>query len=310
MNKKQTWGRQPTYRNGKHNKRALKAFSDMASGMAIIVNDRKAAERLVAIKQKIDYQLDSANGADISLYVNSVFNDFISLRDVAGDGTKDELNDAVSVLEADITVMLGLIRAKVEVTPWDEQQDKRVVRFEQKVSSVKSIYKRTSDDYKKVHTQYEQAGMALYAPNEPMIKQRLESKVKRLGAYCESRQTALSVLGRILDELTELESYAKNSPALAGRIGRLINITALADFYSRPVKSQAQREKLEGELLFIMQNVGLAFKQGNNMDEVMYGKQKSADTTVQTGDTITVQTDWSENGISGTNKKQFGGQVQ
>ena len=84
----------------------------------------------------------------------------------------------------------------------------------------------------------------------------------------------------------------------------------MADFYSRPVKSQAQREKLEGELLFIMQNIGIAFKQGNNMDEVMYGKQKSADTTVQTGDTTTVQTDLSENGLSGTNKNYFGGQVQ
>lgn len=310
MNKKQIWKRQPNYRNGKHNKRALKAFSVMASGMAIIVNDRKAAERLVAVRQKIDYQLDSANGADISLYVSSVFNDFIALRDAAGDGTKEELNDALSALEADISVMLGLIRAKVEVTPWDEQQDKRVVGFEQKVSSIKSIYKRTADDYKKIHTQYEQVEMALYAPNEPMVKQRLESKGKRLGVYCGSRQTAMSVLGRIIDELTELESYAKNSPALAKRISRLINITVLADFYSRPVKSQAQREKLEGELLFIMQNIGIAFKQGNNMDEVMYGKQKSADTTVQTGETTTVQTDLSENGISGTNKNYFGGQVQ
>lgn len=127
-------------------------------------------------------------------------------------------------------------------------------------------------------------------------KHRLENKERRSYTYCEMRGTALDVLEDVLDELSELEDTAKASPSLAGRINRLINVKRLGDFYANPIKAQKQREKLKGELLYIIQSVAKSKRYGDDWVSVMYADTAKPQSAVATAPsavaaTVSVQPD-------------------
>ena len=268
--KKPTWRKPPGYHGEHSNKRVLRTFSTMVGGLAVIVHNKSAAERLKTLKHRIEFQRDSANGADISSFISIVFDDLIALRDLDIDRSKSEFDAAVKLLEEDIDKMLLCIKEGLSVAPWADDTDRRVVKFSVKVAALKSIHKRAYADYIRMKSIHDDVLKELVVECDERTKRRLESKERRSYAYCDMRGTALDVLEEILDELAAIEETAKSSPSLAGRINRLINVKRLGDFYANPIKAQKQRKKLKGELLYIIQSVTKGKQYGDDWAGVMY----------------------------------------
>lgn len=134
--KNSTWFKPPGYHGGHSNKHVMDTFLTMVGGLAVTIHDRSVAERLKTLKHRIEFQRDSANGADISSFVSVVFDDLIAVRDLNIDGSKSEFDAAVKLLEEDIDKMLSCIREGLSVTPWADDTDRRVVKFAVKVAAL------------------------------------------------------------------------------------------------------------------------------------------------------------------------------
>ena len=270
--KNQIWKRPPSYRSWRSNKRVLTVFAVMAQGLAATSDDRAISERLKDLQHRLEYRIGDKGHADVQFFVNTVFDDFLDVREAMDERDKAELESEMHLLEADIKKLTDLIREEVAVTPWDDETDRRVVKLIENTASIRIIFKRTVDDLRRMRKKCEKVSAELLtAERVGAERERLELKERRLSTYCDSREKAVKSLEDILDELEELATLAHNTPALAGRANRHIKIKRLADFYVHPLKAQAQREKLKGELLFIIQSVDKTVEGTDDWGAVMYG---------------------------------------
>ena len=283
--KKQIWKRPPSYYGYRSNKRILAVFAVMAQGLAATSDDREISERLKDLQHRLEYRIGDNGHADVQSFVSIVFDDFLDVREAMDDCDKAELESAMRLLEADIKKLTDLIREDVAVTPWDDETDRRVVKLIENTASIRTIFKRTVDDLRRMRKKCEKVSAELLtAERTGAERERLELKERRLYAYCDLREKAVKSLEDIKDELEELATLAHNTPALAGRANRHIKIKRLADFYVHPLKAQAQREKLKGELLFIIQSVDKTVEVTDEWGAVMYGKEKG--TAVSSGSAV------------------------
>ena len=273
--KKQIWKRPPSYYGYRSNKRILAVFAVMAQGLAATSDDRAISERLKDLQHRLEYRIGDNGHADVQFFVNTVFDAFLDVREAMDDCDKAELEAAMHLLEADIKKLTDLIREEVAVTPWDDETDRRVVKLIENTASIRTIYKRTVDDLRRMRKKRDKVSAELLtAERVGAERERLELKERRLSTYCDSREKAVKTLEDILDELDELATLAHNAPALAGRANRRIKIKRLADFYVHPLKAQAQREKLKGELRFIIRSVDKTVEVTDDWGAVMYGEMQ------------------------------------
>jgi oligoribonuclease (3'-5' exoribonuclease) len=109
----------------------------------------------------------------------------------------------------------------------------------------------------------------------------LKLKNKRLNTFCVSREKAIKSLEDILAELDEIKTLAHNSPALASRVNRRIKIKLIADFYVHPLKAEKQREKLKGELLYIIKSVSETDEMTKTWEPILYDSNQAEKETLK-----------------------------
>ena len=275
--KKRIWQSPPRYYGYRSNKRILAVFAVMAQGLAATSDDRAISERLKDLQHRLEYRIGDKGHADVQFFVNTVFDDFLDVREAMDERDEAELKSAMRLLEADIKKLTDLIREEVAATPWDDENDRRVAKLLENTANIRTIFKRTVDDLRRMRKKRDKVSAELLIVERVGAeRERLELKERRLSTYCDSREKAVKSLEDILDELEELAVLAHNVPALAGRVNRRINIKKLADFYVHPLKAQAQREKLKGELLFIIRSVDETVKMTDEWGAVIYGDKQGA----------------------------------
>lgn len=271
--KKQIWKRPPSYHGYHSNKRVLAVFAVMAQGLAATSDDRAIAERLTDLKHRLEYRIGDKGHADVQFFVNTVFDDFLDVREAMDGRERSELEAALHLFETDVKKLTDLIREEVSVTPWDDETDHRVAKLIENTASIRTIFKRIVDDLRRMRKKRDKASSELLtAVQYGTDRERLALRERRLNTYCASREKAVKSLEDILDELDEIATLARNTPTLAGRANRRIKIKRLADFYVHPLKAQAQREKLKGELLFIIKSVDATDGATNDWGAVLYGE--------------------------------------
>ena len=277
MNRRNIWKRPPPYGGYHSNKRVLQIFAVMAQGLAVIVNNPMFAKRLIDLSSLMRYRSGDRSHADVQFFVGIVFEDLLSVREEAGNGDHTELEAALNQLEDDVSKLSDLIRNDVPITPWEESVDRRVARLFQNTEGIRTIYRRTVEDLRREKKKLETIGVKLLtADTTGSERARMELREHRIAAYCSLREQAVTVLEDILDELQVLMELARNAPALAGWANRRLHVKRLADFYVRPIQSQRQRERLKGQLAYIIRSAEESSESVQAWNAVLYGGENTA----------------------------------
>ena len=88
------WKRPPPYGGYRSNKRVLETFAVMAQGLAVLVNKPEFAKRLSDLSSLLRYRSNDSGHADVQFFVGIVFEDFLTVREEAGNGDHTELEAA------------------------------------------------------------------------------------------------------------------------------------------------------------------------------------------------------------------------
>ena len=276
MNRRNIWKRPPPYGGYHSNKRVLQIFAVMAQGLAVIVNNPMFAKRLIDLSSLMRYRSGDRSHADVQFFVGIVFEDLLSVREEAGNGDHTELEAALNQLEDDVSKLSDLIRNDVPITPWEESVDRRVARLFQNTEGIRTIYRRTVEDLRREKKKLETIGVKLLtADTTGSERARMELREHRIAAYCSLREQAVTVLEDILDELQVLMELARNAPALAGWANRRLHVKRLADFYVRPIQSQRQRERLKGQLAYIIRSAEESSGSVKAWSAALYGSENT-----------------------------------
>ena len=276
MNRRNIWKRPPSYCGYHSNKRVLQTFAVMAQGLAVIVNNPTFAKRLIDLSSLLRYRSSDRGHADVQFFVGIVFEDLLSVREEAGNGDHTELEAALNQLQDDVSKLSDLIRNDVPITPWEESVDRSVARLFQNTEAIRIIYRRTVEDLRREKKKLETIGVKLLtADTTGSERARMELRERRIAAYCSLREQAVTVLEDILDELQVLMELARNAPALAGWANRRLHVKRLADFYVRPIQSQRQRERLEGQLAYIIRSAEKSSESVKAWNAALYGSENT-----------------------------------
>ena len=275
--KQRIWSNPPRYKGPRRlrNRRVINAFKTMASGLAAIAPDACSAERLSNVRLVLDYLVTDDGKAEIRYSINPVFDDFVAVRDAMNDGDREEIAESLDLLESDVKKLSNLIRERVAETPWSYEIDGHILKYMQKVSVVRELYKRSEDDRRRKHKQKAKAESDLVVAKTASERERLERKIRKFTTYCIAKDRATSTFEDILDELDELTEFAKCSPALAKRINSVVNLKAVADFYAHPQKAQREREKIKNELYYIIKSLEKQDVVTETWSAVLYGTEKT-----------------------------------
>lgn len=276
MNRRNIWKRPPSYCGYHSNKRVLQTFAVMAQGLAVIVNNPTFAKRLIDLSSLMRYRSCDRGHADVQFFVGIVFEDLLTVREEAGNGDHTELEAALKQLEDDVSKLSDLIRNNAPVAPWEEGVDRRVARLFQNTEGIRTIYRRTVEDLRREKKKLETIGVKLLTADttgsEPA---RMGLRERRIAAYCSLREQAVTVLEDILDELQVLMELARSVPALAGWVNRRLHVKRLADFYVRPIQSQRQRERLKGQLAYIIRSAENSSESVKAWNVALYGSENT-----------------------------------
>lgn len=277
MKRRNIWKGPPSYGGYRSNKRVLRTFAVMAQGLAVIVNNPTFTKRLIDLSSLMRYRGGDRSHADVQFFVGIVFEDLLSVREEAGNGDHTELEAAINQLEDDVSKLSDLLRNDVPITPWEESIDRRVARLFQNMEGIRIIYRRTVEDLRREKKKLETIGVKLLmAETTGTERARMELRERRMAAYCTLREQAVTVLEDILEELQVLTGLARSVPALAGWANRRLHVKRLADFYVRPIQSQRQRERLKGQLAYIIRSAEELSESVQAWNAVLYGSENTA----------------------------------
>lgn len=272
---KQTrWKAPPKYGGAMSNKRMLKYFSEMAYGLAAIAAAKypDAARKLERMGDTLSVNAEMASRkANIQALTSSIFDDFIFLRDsIIENSSATTVDTALLELSADVTAMNKFLEENITASPLDEFTDRRVAKFISKKEGVKSVCRMAE----KSLTSAQKKREGLSSDVESVVTQRrVAMRMQQLDSTIATQTDAVVALSSIMDKLELLTDYAKMSPALAKDINRKIRLKALGDIFYQPVKSKAERDKLNSELFYIIKNIGISLTEEVTWSDTLYGRK-------------------------------------
>lgn len=103
-------------------------------------------------------------------------------------------------------------------------------------------------------------------------------RMQQLDSTIATQTDAVVALSSIVDKLELLTYYAKMSPALAKDINRKIRLKPLGDIFYQPVKSKAERDKLNAELYYIIKNIKVTLGEEETWSDTLYGRKPVEET--------------------------------
>lgn len=272
---KQTrWKAPPKYGGAMSNKRMLKYFSEMAYGLAAIAAAKypDAARKLERMGDTLSLNAETASRkANIQALTSSIFDDFIFLRDsIIENSSATTVDTALFELSADITAMNKFLEENITASPLDEFTDRRVAKFISKKEGVKSVCRMAE----KSLTSAQKKREGLSSDVESVVTQRrVAMRMQQLDSTIATQTDAVVALSSIVDKLELLTDYAKMSPALAKDINRKIRLKPLGDIFYQPVKSKAERDKLNAELYYIIKNIKVTLGEEETWSDTLYGRK-------------------------------------
>lgn len=277
---KQTrWKAPPKYGGAMSNKRMLKYFSEMAYGLAAIAAAKypDAARKLERMGDTLSLNAETASKkANIQALTSSIFDDFIFLRDSIIESSSAAMVDtALFELSADVTAMNKFLEENITASPLDEFTDRRVAKFITKKEGVKSVCRMAE----KSLTSAQRKREGLSTDVESVVTQRrVAMRMQQLDSTIATQTDAVVALSSIVDKLELLTYYAKMSPALAKDINRKIRLKPLGDIFYQPVKSKAERDKLNAELYYIIKNIKVTLGEEETWSDTLYGRKPVEET--------------------------------
>lgn len=277
---KQTrWKAPPKYGGAMSNKRMLKYFSEMAYGLAAIAAAKypDAARKLERMGDTLSLNAETASKkANIQALTSSIFDDFIFLRDsIIESNSATTIDTALFELSADVTAMNKFLEENITASPLDEFTDRRVAKFISKKEGVKSVCRMAE----KSLTSAQRKREGLSADAESVVTQRrVAMRMQQLDSTIATQTDAVVALSSIVDKLELLTDYAKMSPALAKDINRKIRLKPLGDIFYQPVKSKAERDKLNAELYYIIKNIKVTLGEEETWSDTLYGRKPVEET--------------------------------
>lgn len=277
---KQTrWKAPPKYGGAMSNKRMLKCFSEMAYGLAAIATAKypDAARKLERMGDTLSLNAETASGkANIQALISSIFDDFIFLRDsIIENSSVATVDKALLELSADVTAMNKFLEENITASPLEEVTDRRVAKFISKKEGVKSVCRMAE----KSLTSAQKKREGLSSDVESVVTQRrVAMRMQQLDSTIATQTDAVVALSSIVDKLELLTDYAKMSPALAKSINRKIRLKPLGDIFYQPVKSKAERDKLNAELYYIIRNIKISLGEEVTWDDTLFGRNPDAET--------------------------------
>lgn len=277
---KQTrWKAPPKYGGAMSNKRMLKYFSEMAYGLAAIAAAKYSdtARKLERMGDTLSLNAETASRkANIQALTSSIFDDFIFLRDsIIEGGSETTVSTALSELSADITAMNKFLEENITASPLDEFTDRRVAKFISKKEGVKSVCRIAE----KSLTSAQKKREGLSSDVESVVTQRrVAMRMQQLDSTIATQTDAVVALSSIVDKLELLTDYAKMSPTLAKDINRKIRLKPLGDIFYQPIKSKAERDKLNDELYYIIKNIKVTLGEEETRNDVLYGRKPDEET--------------------------------
>ncbi len=272
---KQTrWKAPPKYGGAMGNKRMLRCFSEMAYGLAAIATAKypDAARKLERMGDTLSLNAETASRkANIQALTSSIFDDFIFLRDsIIENGSTATVDKALLELSADVTAMNKFLEENITASPLDEFTDRRVAKFISKKEGVKSACRMAE----KSLTSAQKKREGLSSDVESVVTQRrVAMRMQQLDSTIATQTDAVVALSSIVDKLELLTDYAKMSPALAKEINRKIKLKPLGDIFYQPVKSKAERDRLNSELYYIIKNIKATLGEKETWSDTLYGRK-------------------------------------
>ena len=272
---KQTrWKAPPKYGGAMSNKRTLKYFSEMAYGLAALATAKypDAARKLERMGDTLSLNAETASRkANIQALTSSIFDDFIFLRDsIAESSSTATVDKALLELSADVTAMNKFLEENITASPLDEFTDRRVAKFISKKEGVKSVCRMAE----KSLTSAQKKREGLNSDVESVVTQRrVAMRMQQLDSTIATQTDAVVALSSIVDKLELLTDYAKMSPALAKDINRKIRLKPLGDIFYQPVKSKAERDKLNAELYYIIRNIKISLGEEVTWGDTLFGRK-------------------------------------
>lgn len=272
---KQTrWKAPPKYGGAMSNKRMLKYFSEMAYGLAALATAKypDAARKLERMGDTLSLNAETASRkANIQALTSSIFDDFIFLRDsIIENGSATTVDKVLLELTADVTAMNKFLEENITASPLDEFTDRRVAKFISKKEGVKSVCRMAE----KSLTSAQKKREGLSEDAESVVTQRrVAMRMQQLESTIATQTDAVVALSSIVDKLELLTDYAKMSPALAKDINRKIRLKPLGDIFYQPVKSKAERDKLNAELYYIIRNIKISLGEEVTWDDTLFGRK-------------------------------------
>lgn len=272
---KQTrWKAPPKYGGAMGNKRMLRCFSEMAYGLAAIAAAKypDAARKLERMGDTLSLNAETASRkANIQALTSSIFDDFIFLRDsIIESSSATTVDTALFELNADVTAMNKFLEENITASPLDEFTDRRVAKFISKKESVKSVCRMAEKSL--TSAQKKREGLSLDVESV-VTQRRVAMRMQQLDSTIATQTDAVVALSSIVDKLELLTDYAKMSPALAKDINRKIRLKPLGDIFYQPVKSKAERDKLNAELYYIIKNIKATLGEEETWSDTLYGRK-------------------------------------
>lgn len=289
---KQTrWKAPPRYGGAMGNKRMLRCFSEMAYGLAAIATAKypDVARKLERMGDTLSLNAETASGkANIQALTSSIFDDFIFLRDsIIENGSAATVDKALLELNADVTTMNKFLEENITASPLDEFTDRRVAKFISKKEGVKSVCRMAE----KSLTSAQKKREGLRSDVESVVTQkRVAMRMQQLDSTIATQTDAVVALSSIVDKLELLTDYAKMSPALAKTINRKVRLKPLGDIFYQPVKSKAERDKLNAELYYIIRNIKISLGEEVTWDDTLFGRKLEEEANQVTPDVKTKKT--------------------
>ena len=272
--KNKKWETPPKYGGATRNKKILRQFSEMAYGLAAIATVKypETARQLERIGDTLSLNAETASRkANIQVLTASIFDDFIFLRDSIIENSSEKAIDIAFLgMKADITVMTKLLEEKIASSPLAGFTDRRVARFIGKKEGVKSICRVAEKSL--ASAQKKRENLSLDVESEVAHK-RAAMRVQQLESTIATQTDAAVALSAIVDKLELLTDYAKMSPALARVVNRKIRLKPLGDIFYQPVKSKAERDKLNSELYYITTNIKVALGEEETWSDTLYRRE-------------------------------------
>lgn len=268
------WKTPPKFGGAMSNKRMLRCFSEMAYGLAAIATAKypDAARKLERMGDTLSLNAETASRkANIQALTSSIFDDFIFLRDsIIENGSAATVDTALLELSADVTAMNKFLEENITASPLDEFTDRRVAKFISKKEGVKSVCRMAE----KSLTSAQKKREGLSSDVESVVTQRrVAMRMQQLDSTIATQTDAVVALSSIVDKLELLTDYAKMSPALAKEINRKIRLKPLGDIFYQPVKSKAERDRLNSELYYIIKNIKTSLGEEETWSDTLYGRK-------------------------------------